>query len=683
MTGGFMATYATADIRNIALVGHQGAGKTSLAEAILFRAGVIGRMGTIKDKSSHLDTDDEEKERGTSIESHTFSVEHNGKLLNFVDTPGAPDFIGPAIAALAAVETAVVVVEANAGIQVNTRRMRDLAKSEGLARVVVINHMDAPNADLEGLLGSLQETFGKVLTPVNLPAAKGTKVVNCLNSGGEPTDFGDVKDIHLQIVERVAECDEALMNKYFETGELTDHDVHSNIARAIKAGTLVPVVFTNAIGPVGVNELLDVLVEECPSPLDGKQREIVDGEKRTPVKPDPNGPFVAQVFKVAVDHKSHIKYCVARVHSGTLKGDAILLASGEKKGERSGHVLKLSGVERKEIEAAVPGDIVAFAKVDFHIGQTLYTSPTEGDIPMPKLPTPMFSLAIMTKARGDEAKIGEAVKKLTEVDPCFKTHQDAQTHETVISGIGDLHLRVMLSQLKRQSKIEVDTKPPKIPYRETITAKADGHYRHKKQSGGAGQFGEVFLKVEPLERGSDPTLEFDWAIFGGSIPGGFEPAIKKGVHDMMERGPLAGFPVQDVKVSITDGKHHPVDSKEVAFRIAGKKAFEDAILKAKPVLLEPYVDIEVTVPSENVGDITGDLAQRRGRPSGQDMIPGGFTIITAQAPLAKLSDYNSRLSSITGGKGTYSMELSHFEPVPSNEAQPIIAEYKRHDKDDE
>jgi len=678
-----MPSYTTTDIRNIALVGHQGAGKTSLCEAILHLTGATSRVGNVADKTSHLDTDDEERERGYSIDSHCLYVSHKGKLINAIDTPGAPDFVGLAISALAGVETAVIVVNAQAGIQVNTRRMMEAARTNGLGRAVVINRMDAENVNLEHVLNLLRETFGNELTPVTLPSGGGKKVIDCIESTSGQADFGDVAATHQAIVERVVECDDELMNRFFEQGEISQDELYKNLGRAVAAGTLVPVFFTNARGPVGVTELIESIVKCCPSPVIGRQRIAVAHEKETPVKPDPAAPFVAQVFKVSVEPKSNIKYCVVRVHSGHLKGDTTLMLAGDKKGERSGHVLKLQGAERKEIDEAIAGDIVAFAKVDFHIGQTLYTAPGDGKIAMLRLPTPMFSLAIEAKARGDEVKISEALRKWAEVDPCFKLRQDPQTHETVISGIGDLHLRVMLSRLHRINKIDVITHPPKIPYRETITAVADGHHRHKKQTGGAGQFGEVFLKVEPLPRGSEPALEWDWAIFGGSIPGQFEPAIKKGVHDVMEAGALAGFPLQDIKAIITDGKHHPVDSKEVAFRTAGKYAFKDAVLKARPVLLEPYVDIEVMVPTDNVGDITGDLAQRRGRPSGQDILPGGMAVIKAQAPLAKLSDYHSRLSSITGGKGSYSMEFSHYEPVPSNEAAAIIAQYKPHKEEEE
>ena len=676
-----MPNYTTNDIRNMVVVGHSGSGKTSLCEAFLHVTGATNRLGSVADKTSHLDTDDEEKDRDCSIESHVLNVQHDGKLINVIDTPGAPDFIGPAIASLAATETALLVVHANAGIQVNTRRMREQAKNFGLATVIVINRIDADNIDLEGLLSVLRESFGQEVTPVNLPAGGGQSVIDCIENDNGDSDFAGVADTHTSIVERVAEVDDDLMNKYFEEGTLPAEDIRVNMQKAVSAGNIVPVLFTNARKNVGITELLSFVAGSCPSPAEGKQRVLTADDKESPIEPD--GVFCGQVFKVTVDPRSNMKYSFVRAFGGTLKSDNNLLLPGEKKGMRPGHLLKFQGGEHKEIDEGICGDIFAVAKLDLHIGNTVFNELRDGTITMPRIPTPMFALALEPKARGDETKIGDAVRRFADIDPCFKSFQDPQTKELVISGVGDLHLRVILSKMLRQFKLDVNTKPPKIPYRETITAPAPGHHRHKKQTGGAGQFGEVYLKIEPLERGSDPTLEWSWDIFGASIPSQFEPAVKKGVNELMGEGAVAGFPIQDVKVSVYDGKHHPVDSKEVAFKTAGKKAFKDAVLKAKPTLLEPIVNIEVTVPAENVGDITGDLAQRRGRPSGQDMLPGNMALITAQVPLAKVSDYHSRLSSITGGKGSYAMEFSHYEPVPSNEVQQIIAQYRPKKDEDE
>ncbi|HWL91920.1 MAG TPA: elongation factor G [Phycisphaerae bacterium] len=676
-----MPAYTTQDIRNIALVGHAAAGKTSLCEAFLHSTGATTRLGSVAAKSSHLDTDDEEREGAHSIDSHVMHVSVHKKEINVIDTPGSPDFIGPAVAALGAVETALTVVNAAAGIQVNTRRLRDYAKNFGLARVIVVNHIDAENADLGALLGLLRKSFGDVLTPVNLPTGGGKAVIDCISNAAGDADFGSVAEAHTSIVERVSECDDGLIAKYFEQGELSDEEVRGNFVKAIVAGTIVPVVYTNALKDVGVKELLNFIADCCPSPIEGRQRKLVHGDKEEPIKLD--GRFVGRVFKVAIDPKSHIKYPFIRCYGGTLKPDSQVVLSGERKGNRSGHLMKFSGNEHKDIDVAIAGDIFAVAKLDLKVAETVFDDAGEGRVEAPKVPTPMYSLAVTSKARGDEAKIGDAVRRFSETDPCFRAVHDPQTHELVISGTGDQHLRLILSRMHRHFKLDVDTKPPKIPYRETITAKAEGHYRHKKQTGGAGQFGEVYLSVEPLERGSEPTLSWNWDIFGGTIPTNFEPAVRKGVSELMVEGALAGFHLQDVKVSITDGKHHAVDSKEVAFKIAGKLAFKEAILKAKPVLLEPIVNVQVTVPADHVGDITGDLAQRRGRPTGQEALPGDFALIEAQVPLAKLSDYHSRLSSMTGGKGSFSMEFSHYENVPSNEAQAVIAKYQPRKSEEE
>ena len=675
-----MPSYSTNDIRNIAIVGHSGSGKTSLCEAFLHATGVTNRLGSVADKTSHLDVDEEEKDRGCSIDSHLLNLAHEGRVINLIDTPGSPDFIGPAIASLAAVETTLLVVHAAAGIQVNTRRMSDLAKNAGLARAIVINRIDADNIDLEGMLAALRETFGPEVTPVNLPAGGAKSVVDCIAHDSGDCDFSSVAEMHTQIVERVAEVDDALMNKYFEEGKLSLDDIRENFVKAIITGKIVPLLFTNARAGVGVKELLGFLATCCPSPAVGKQRLIRVGEEDKPV--EGKNSFCGQVFKIAVDAKSNIKYSFIRALAGALKADGNLVLSGEKKGARPGHLLKFQGADHKDIDEGIAGDIFAVAKMEFHLGDTVFGEAGEGKVAMPRFPTPMFSLALEPKARGDETKIGDSVKRFTETDPCFRSFQDPQTKELVISGVGDMHLRVILSRMFRQFKLEVNTKPPKIPYRETITAIADGHYRHKKQTGGAGQFGEVYLKVYPLERGSDPPLEWAWDISAG--PSQVSSSRHQEGRDRIDERRRPGrIPDQDVKVSITDGKHHPVDSKEVAFKIAGKQAFKDAILKAKPVLLEPIVNIEVTVPSDNVGDITGDLAQRRGRAqrpghaagqSGGHQGPGA-AVESGGLPFAS--------DSISGGKGSYAMEFSHYESVPSNEVQNIIAQYKPKKEEEE
>ncbi|HOB72967.1 MAG TPA: elongation factor G [Phycisphaerae bacterium] len=666
-----MPSYTTADIRNIALVGHQSAGKTSLADAMMHVTGAVNRLGDVNAKNSHLDFMEEEKSRGCSIDSHLAFVTAKGKTINVVDTPGAPDFIGPAIASLAGVETAVCVISATAGIEVNTRRMMERAKEFGLGRMIVINKIDA-NLELDALIGGIQELFGHECQPMNLPTNKGAGVIDCFLNKEGTADFSDVATVHTALIERIVEADEALMEEYLSTGDIDPEKLGGVVAKAIAAGSFVPILFTNARGEVGVKELLEIIADFAPSPLEGKQRSL--GE--TPIQLDPAGKFVGQVFKLFADPRSNIKYSVCRVHSGTLKADSSIYIGAERKAQRPGSLYKLQGAEHPEIDAAIPGDIVAMAKLDTSIGDVLHSGDEAGTIEMPKFPHPMYALAIEPKSRGDADKVSGALHKFTEEDPCFIADRDPQTGELVIHGIGDLHLRSILSRMQQYFKLEVNTKPPKVPYRETITGSVkDIEYTHKKQTGGAGQFGRVVIALEPNERGKG--YEFIDEIFGGAIDLSFRPSVDKGIQAQLKEGVLAGYPVVDVKVRLTDGKTHPVDSKDIAFQIAGREAFKIAFMQCKPVLLEPIVNLEVTVPNDKVGDIQGDLASRRGRPTGQTMLPGGLSIITGQVPLAEMSDYHSRLSSITGGQGSYTMELSHYEAVPGNVQQQIIEKAKK------
>ncbi len=673
-------------IRNVTLVGHGNVGKTTLAEAMLFKAGVIPRMGSVDQGNTVCDFDEIEKERKHSIDSAVVHFDYNDNFINLIDTPGYPDFVGQALCGLAPSETAIVVVSASAGIEVNTRRMMKAAEDYGLARVVVINKIDSDNIDLSGLISGLQETFGKSLLPVNLPADGGKAVVSCLDGQADAAvDFGDIEEAQLGLTEAIVESDEDLMERYLGGETIGQEELLKGMKKAIASGSLVPIVFTSAREGVGVEELLNLIVSACPSPSEGLIRKIITGDgdeqKEEPVEPKADAPLVGQVFKIYSDPKSNIKYSIIRIFSGTLKSDTTFQINEERKSIRAGHLYQMFGNETKEASDASAGQICALAKIDeLQIGDMIHVG-KPGRLIFPNIPEPMYSLAIEPKSRGDEQKISGALTRLAEEDKTFKVTRDRQTNELVIAGTGDLHLRVMLQKMEKRFKLQVTTKVPKIPYRETITAPADGHYRHKKQTGGAGQFGEVYLKVEPLER--DGGFEFVDEIFGGAIPGQFLPAVEKGVRDLMEEGAVAGFPMQDIRVRVYDGKHHPVDSKEIAFRIAGKLAMKDAVTKAKPVLLEPVVNIEVTVPSQYVGDITGDLSGKRGRIQGQDVLPGGMTVIKAQVPLAEVAQYNSQLRSVTGGQGSYTMEFSHYDIVPPNIQQEVIKQYKPKDSDEE
>jgi len=668
----------TGDIRNIVLLGHGGSGKTSLAEAMLHSAGATNRLGSVDDKSSICDYYDEEKEHQHSIKSALANIIHAGKLINIIDTPGYPDFIGPAIKAIPAAETAVIVISAPAGIETNTRKMFELAAEANMPRLIVINKMDAENVAYPELIKGIQETFGSQCRCANLPAADKASIIDCIENETGDSPLMDVAQAHTELIESVIEADDDLMESYLSGEEITAEKIASVFVEALKAGTLIPILFTDARREIGVRELLDIIVKYTPSPRQVKPVQLKDGESLMELAADPAGPLAGLVFRVCFDPRSNMKYSSIRIFSGTITSETNMLRNDEKKGIRPGHTLKSQGGENKEINAGVAGDIITLAKVEqLKIGDLIHDGRASGKFELPPVPEPMFSLALEPATRGDEQKISSSLDRLCEEDPCFKVSRDTQTKELVANGLGDLHLRIMLEKLRNRFKLSITTKEPKIPYRETITAKAEGHYRHKKQTGGAGQFGEVYLRVEPAERNSDPPLQFSWDIFGASIPGQYEPAVAKGVNEVMQNGVVAGFPLQDISVSVYDGKHHPVDSKEVAFRAAGKGAFTDAIQKAKPVLLEPIVNIEITVPAENMGDIAGDLASKRGRVIGQDMLAGNFIIIKAQVPLSEVTQYNSQLKSVTGGRGSYSMSLSHYEIVPPNVQQQIIAQYAK------
>lgn len=663
------------DIRNIVLLGHGGCGKTTLGEAMLHVAKVTTRIGNITEGTTVLDWTDIEKQRQHSVDPAMAHLDHDGKTINIIDAPGYPDFVGGAICAMGGADIAVVVVSAAAGIEINTRKLLKAAQDARLPIAVVVNKIDSENVDLAQLVKDIAESFGAACKVMNLPTGGGKGVIDCFANDSGQADFGEVAAAHTDIIENIVEADEALMEAYLGGGEVAPEKFAAAFGQAMIKGTLIPILFTAAKDAVGVKEFMDAVAQHFPSAADVPHRPLRAGTSadaaEVAVEPDPAKPFVGQTFKITADPFVG-KMAWIRVLQGAVKGDTTFLLRDEKKGSKVGHPLKVQGKDTHEVQQVIPGDIFALAKIeDVRIGDVLHSESQPMFCEMPPLPTPMYSLAVMPKSRGDEQKISGSLSRLAEEDPTFVTIRDAQTNETVISGIGDLHLRIMLAKMKERFDLEVATKPPKIPYRETITVKADGHYRHKKQTGGAGQFGEVYLRVEPLEHGTG--YEFVSELFGESIPRQFLPAIEKGVQEAMHSGAVAGYPLQDIRVVITDGKHHPVDSKEVAFRTAGKFAVLDAIAKAKAVLLEPIVNMEITIPQSHMGDIAGDLSGRRGRVQGQETLAGNMCVIKAQAPLAEVMQYNSQLRSVTGGQGSYIMELSHYEAVPGNVQQQIVA----------
>jgi elongation factor G len=680
-----MPRYTTAEIRNVGLVGTAGAGKTTLVETMLHNAGVIGRIGRVEDGNTVTDYSELERELGHSLDSALVHIDHDGAHINIVDTPGAPDFLGNSISILPAIETVIVVIDASAGIDPVIRRMMKVAEERKLPRMIVINKIDH-GAGLGELLSAIQETFGSVCRPINLPADGGKAVVDCFGATGGSSDLGDVADFHTGIVEQVVEVDEALMEQYLESGEISPEKLHEPFERALREAHLVPICFTDARENVGVTELISVIARWCPNPSEGNPRPFTytnNGERTEFLpEPDPSKPLVAHVFKVSSDPYVG-KLCVFRVHQGNLGTDVQPRVDDNKKGIRIAHVFKLQGKEHKETEEIIAGDIGAVAKIDeIHYDATLHTGEIAEDLHLRSipLPKPMFGLAIEGTSKGAETKMGEALRKMTDEDPTLAVERVQATSETVLRGLGEQHLRMKLRLLKDRYGVEVETRPPKVAYKETITGKAEGHHRHKKQTGGAGQFGEVYLRVEPLAgeelEEAQNGLMFVDDTFGGSIPKQFLPAVEKGVRQVMTSGAIAGYPMQNVKVSVYDGKHHPVDSKEVAFITAGKKAFVDAVQKARPVLLEPFVKMEITVPADMIGDISSDLSGRRGRIQGTEMLPGNQAIVIAEAPLSEVGTYSSQLRSMTGGAGSYSMEYSHDEQTPPNVQAEVVAQYK-------
>jgi elongation factor G len=689
------SSYTTADIRNVLLVGHGGCGKTSLVDALLFESKSVTRKGSVSDGSSFSDFEKEEKEHKHSIYPAILHADHLGKRINLIDAPGSPELIGHGIACLPAVETVAVVINAASGVEVVTRRLMEIAKEWNLPRAVIVNKCEMPELDLETLVSQIQASFGQECLPVNLPTGGGKAVVECLLNNSGEADFGDVKAAHSAILDQVVELDENLMEKYLGGEEPNFEALHDPFERAMDEAHLVPILFTDAKSGMGVPELLDFIARWFPSPLEGNLRPFLSyrgGDK--PGQPqdempfgywnDPAKPLLAHVFKVTTDPFVG-KLAVFRVHQGKCSGQSQVYIGHGKKAIKLGHVFQLQGKEHKEVPEIIAGDIGAVAKIEeIHTNDVLHDDHALDSVHLRPLtfPMPMYGLAITPKARGDEQKLSVLLTKIAEEDPTFKWHTDRQTHEVVINGLGELHLRLALEKLAHRG-LHVDTKPPKIAYRETIQLTAEGHHRHKKQTGGAGQFGEVFLRAEPLPDDSPARkanggsgLEIINEVFGGTIPGQFIPAVEKGIHDLIEAGVIAGYPLQDIRIAITDGKHHPVDSKEVAFRTAGKFAFKDAVLKAKPTLLEPIVNMEVTVPEDKMGAITGDLSGKRGRIQGQDFLGGGMAVVKAQAPLAEVMQYQSQLKSVTGGQGSFAMEFSHYEPVPPQVQQQIASQYK-------
>ncbi len=690
------------DIRNVAVVGHGSTGKTTLVDQILVSTGAVNAKPSVDDETSICDFDEEEKHHKHSIETAVTHCEHKGKTIHLLDCPGYPDLIGQTIGAIRAVDNALIAIDAGSGVKVNTRRVWKEATLAGVGKIIVITRMDQDNIDFPQLLADIKEVFGNACIPVNVPLGSGEGfqgVASALqvpeNSDGALVDVAEANEA---LIESIIEVDEAMMEKYFEGEIPTPDQLAKLMVKAIASGSLTPILCLSTRAGHGVTELLDFLVTSALPPSSIERTATKDGDTVT-LKQEADAPLAAQVFRTRIDPFVQ-KLSFVRIYAGTLKKDATVAATNARKGVKVSQLLSVQANETEAVADAGPGEIVAIAKAeDLHTGSSL------GDLELPPIqfPRPMVGLAVTPKSRGDETKLSGALHKIVEEDSTIHLDHDPETKEMVLTGMSELHLALIQERLKRRDKVEVDTKEPKIPYRETIQADGDGSYRHKKQSGGSGQFGEVHIRMYPFPEGTDveeyaqkgprfpqyknhtyhESSNFLWvdSVVGGSIPGNFMPAIEKGFLERVKNGCIAGYPVQNVCVEVHFGKDHPVDSNETAFKIAASKAFAEVFQNAKPTLLEPVVNLHITVPADNVGDVSSDLSGRRGQMVGMTSAGGGQTTVEAKAPLAEVSTYARTLSSMTGGQGSYSMEFSHYDIVPPNVQQDIIAKAKQSDDD--
>jgi elongation factor G len=687
-----MKVYDAATIRNVALVGHTGSGKTQLAAAILADAGMVNRFGKVDEGTTITDYDEEEIARKHTLSASLAYAEWNKHKINLIDTPGIGNFLSDARAALQVADAALVVVDAVSGVMVQTEKVWAAAAELELPRLIVLNRLDRDRASLERSLISLRESCSRTVIPIQLPIGeeKSFRGVVDLIAGKAYTYPGDgsgkasetpipaemtaqVEAAREALIEMVAEADEALMEKFFEAGTLTDQELAAGLRSATAGGRLFPLVCTSSLLNIGVPQLLDTIVSLLPPPAERPFKGVDRSGAEVLRKADEKGPAAAFVWKTIADPFAG-RITMFRVVSGTLKSDSTVHNKTKDTPERLGHLELLQGKTQTPVPEIKAGDLGAVAKLkDTLTNDTLGDKSDPTTFPPLKFPEPVLSYAIEPKSRGDEDKISSSMHRLEEEDPSIGYSRDPQTKELLLSGQGQVHIEVTVAKLKRRFGVDVNLKPPRIPYRETIKASTEAHGRHKKQTGGHGQFGDCKIRVQPLARGAD--FEFVDDIFGGSIPRQFIPAVEKGIQDARTRGYLAGYPMVDFRVTVYDGSYHDVDSNELSFKLAGSLAFKDAMTRARPTILEPVMNVEVYAPSDFAGDLMGDLNGRRGRIAGMDT-RGAMTIIKAQVPMSEMLTYEQHLTSATGGRGSYHMEFSHYDEVPAHLQTKIIAAAK-------
>ena len=685
-----MKVYDAASIRNVTIAGHSGAGKTQLAAAILFDAGMVNRFGKVDDGTTVTDFDEEEVARKHTLAASLAYAEWNRHKINLVDTPGFGNFLSDTLAAMRVSDAALVVVDAVSGVEVQTEKVWEAAEEYGLPRLVAVNRLDRERASLARTLESLNTAFGRAVVPVQMPIGEEKAFRGVVDLVGmkafvfEPDGSGKFKEEAVPaaladeakaardaLIEMVAEADDALMEKFFEAGSLTQDELVAGLRTAVLARKVFPLFCVSSILNVGIQPLLDALIAYVPAP---SERPVAGtkGGAAVEVLASDGGPYAAFVWKTVADPFAG-RISMFRVMSGSFKADTTVYNLTREAPERLGHLALLQGKAQTDVPEIKAGDMGAVAKLKETVTNDTLTEKGGVSFAPMKFPEPVLSYAIEPKSRGDEDKISSSLQRLQEEDPTIRSSRDAQTKELLLSGQGQLHIEVTVAKLKRRFGVEVNLKPPKIPYRETITAATDAHGRHKKQTGGHGQFGDCSIRMEPLPRGAD--FQFVDDIFGGAIPQTFRPAVEKGIQETRLRGYLAGYPVVDFKVTLVDGKYHDVDSNELSFKMAGRLAFKDGMTRCKPTILEPIMNVEVYAPSDFAGDLMGDLNGRRGRIAGMDT-RGGMTVIKAQVPMAEMLTYEQQLTSATGGRGSYHMEYSHYEEVPSHIQAKIISAYK-------
>jgi elongation factor G len=684
-----MKVYDSASIRNVAFVGHAGCGKTQLVSALLFASGMVNRLGRVDDGTTTTDYDEEEIARKHTLSASLAFAEWNKNKINIIDTPGFGNFFSDARAALRVADAALVVVDAVSGVEVQTEKAWAAAQEMELPRIVVLNRLDRERASLERSLESLHQVCGRAIIPIQLPIGEEkdfSGVVDLVSmkaytfagdgsgkmaEGSVPADMADAANKAREaLIEMVAEADEGLMEKFFEAGTLTQEELVAGLRSATHTGKVFPLVCTSGLANIGAQVLLDTVLAYVPSPTERAFRALDGSGSEVSRTADDKAPYAAFVWKTVADQFAG-RITIFRVYQGTLKSDSTVQNATQGTQERLGHLVALQGKAQTNVPEMHAGDLGAVAKLkDTRTNDTLADKAAGLTFAPMTFPEPVLAYAIEPKSRGDEDKISTAMHRLEEEDPTIRYTRDPQTHELLLAGQGQMHIEVTVAKLKRRFGVEVNLKPPRIPYRETITARAEAHGRHKKQSGGHGQFGDCKIRMEPLPRGSD--FEFVDEIFGGSIPRQFIPAVEKGIQESRMRGYLAGYPVVDFRVVLYDGQYHDVDSNELSFKTAGWLAFKDGMSKARPTLLEPIMNVEVYAPSDYAGDLMGDLNSRRGRISGMDP-RGQMTVIKAQVPMSEMLTYEQHLTSVTGGRGSYSMEFSHYDEVPAHLQTKIIA----------